>query len=214
MQIFSKRQAQASMAGTAWRLALVTVLLAACSTPAIRSSSPQPDMPAAPGVLAQDAGDCGPCCGRNPAADAGATQGVSAAYPANPYVGKDRYDNVIVGAGVALYSLTPGMAPGFAVAEQTLRDAGGRWEKYYDLVQVTTDPGRDDAGVARKLRDKVQVFYVIEPLCAARGTAMANPQFGSGGGVQYYVSRSDVRKLRPGAIVPISQWRAASADKR
>ncbi|KFI07183.1 hypothetical protein JN27_11595 [Massilia sp. BSC265] len=58
-------------------------------------------------------GACGPCCGRNRAAEARATQGISAANPANPYVGKDRYDNVAVREGTLFYSLTPRSSPGW-----------------------------------------------------------------------------------------------------
>ena len=169
---------------------------------------PTPDagLLAAPGGVAPGIGDCGPCCDKNPAAQAGATQGISFANPTNHYVGKDTYTNVVVIEGTVLYSLTPGAAPGFAVAEHTLREAGGSWANYYNLVQVTTDPGKDAEGMPRKLRDKVRAFYVIGPICVARGTAKANPQFGSGGGTQYYVASSDVDKLRPGESTPISQW--------
>lgn len=200
-------------------LALLPALLAACShtatvAPATSddpSASVQP-VTASQGaaidatVVAQGAGDCGPCCDRNPSAEASATQGMSAANPHSPYVGKDTYDNVIVREGAVFYALTPGR-PGFAVGEQTLRDAGGSQETYYALVQVTTDPGKDAAGMPRTLRDKVQAYEVSERLCAARGTARANPQFGSGGGIQYYVSPSDSAKLVPGKVMPISAWR-------
>lgn len=135
--------------------------------------------------------------------EASATQGRSLANPDNPYVGKDAYANVIVDAGTVLYSLTPGAPPGFAVAEPTLLEAGGSLVKYYELVQVTLDPGKDAAGEPRRLRDRVRAFRVTERICAARGIARANPQFGSGGGIQYYVSPSDAGKLSPGAIRPI-----------
>lgn len=97
------------------------------------------------------------------------------------------------------------MSPGFAVTEDTLRASRGVLANYYALVQVTTDPGEEPKGVPRKLRENVKAFHVIAPLCVARGTANANRQFGSGGGTQYNVSPADVDKLRPGAIVPISQ---------
>lgn len=179
---------------TACRLALVSVLLAACSAPI-----PSPDALA----VAASTDVSGPCYGKNPAAEASATQGISAANPNNPYVGKDTYMNVVINEGTVLYSLTPGAPPGFAVTEHTLIEASGSLVKYYDLVQVTTDPGKDAAGAPRQLRDKVRAFRVIQHICAARGTAKANPQFGSGGGTQYYVSPSDAGKLSPGQIRPI-----------
>jgi hypothetical protein len=181
---------------TSLRLAFVAAMLTACSSP---TTVP-------PVGLAQGRADCGPCCDKNPAAEAAGTQGISAANPTNPYVGKDSYANVAVTEGIVLYSLTPGAPPGFAVTEDTLHAARGIPASYYALVQVTTDPGKDAQGMPRKLRENVRAFHVTAPICAARGTAKANPQFGSGGGTQYYVSPSDVNQLRPGAIVPIPQW--------
>ena len=148
-------------------------------------------------------GACGPCCGKNPAAEARATQGISAANPANPYVGKDRYDNVVVREGTLFYSLTPGASPGFAVSYPTLEKAGGSLTTYYALVQVTTEPGKDSAGLPRALRDRVRAFRVTENICAARGKALANPQFGRGGGIQYYLSPADAAKLSPERVRPI-----------
>lgn len=183
-----------SRIATACRLALVTILLSACSTPPWQDSS----------TLANNTGNCGPCCDKNPAAQASATQGISATNPTNQYTGKDTYLNVIVAKDTVLYALTPaGAPPGFAVTEDTLVASGGSLVKYYSLVQVTTDPGKDPSGVPRQLRDKVRAFHVMEQLCAARGTAKANPQFGTGGGTQYYVSPSDAGKLSPGKIRPI-----------
>jgi hypothetical protein len=105
--------------------------------------------PAAP--AAQDSQACGPCCGKDPAAQASATQGISPANPGNPYIGKEAYANVAIDEGTVFYSLTPGATPGFAVLESTLRDAGGSWGKYDDPVQVTIDPGKDPEGRPRKL---------------------------------------------------------------
>ena len=178
--------------------AFLALFLAACSSQAIK----QPE----PGLAGVADEACGPCCGKDPAAEARSTLGISPAHPANPYTGKDSYANIAIDAGTVLYSLTPGAPPGFAVTEDTLRDAGGDWARYDALVQVTTDLGKDEHGQPRILRDKVRAFHVVEPLCAARGTARANPQFGSGGGIQYYVSPADKSKLRPADILPISRW--------
>lgn len=185
---------------------ILAALLAACGT--------MPALPDESAAAAPAQGGCGPCCDRDPAAEARATQGVSAAYPDNPYVGKDAYTNVIVRPGTVLYSLTPGATPRFAVTEQTLRDASGSWRKYYALVQVTTDPGTDAAGKPRKLREYVRAFHVTEHLCAARGSALANAQFGAGGGTQYYVSPADAAKLRPGDRAPLWWWTEVEIDSR
>lgn len=216
-------------------LALAVWLLAGCSIPSIVRQRPEPvpvmvsAQPApGPGNIGRSAIALPPqepipdataslldpasssegldaCRGRNPAMEAQATQGVSAANPANPYTGKDTYNNVVVKKGMIFYSLTPGAPPGFAVTWQTLTSAGGNLMNYYDLVQVTTDPGRDAAGLPRKLRNQVRLFRVTEDMCVARGIATANPQFGRGGGTQYYVSPADVAKLSPGESRPIEQ---------
>lgn len=196
--------------GTASRLAALAVLLAACGTV---PTTPPTRLPPDAAALAADDG-CGPCCDRDPAAEAGATQGVSPDVPANPYVGKDAYANTVVQRGTVLYSLTPGAPPRFAVVEQTLRDAGGSWQQYYALVQVTTDPGTDTDGRPRRLREAVQAFHVTEHVCAAQGIARANPQFGAGGGTQYYISTQDTHKLRPGDSVPITRWSVLEIDAR
>lgn len=138
-----------------------------------------------------------PCLGKNPAAQASAWQGAA------PYPGKDSFSNVAVKKGMTVYSLTPGATPGFAVDQSTLTEAGGSVVKYYELLQVTQDPGKDAAGNPRTLRTQVRAYQLTEDLCAAYGTAAANPQFGAGGGKQYYIVPADVEKLSPGANRPI-----------
>ena len=196
-------------------LALALLLLAACTTPStvrqstepvpVTASAPPAPNPVLAGGAAGSEGGDGACRGKNPAVEARATQGISAANPTNPYTGKDDYNNVVVKKGMNFYSLTPGAPPGFAVNRETLTSAGGILLKYYDLVQVTTDPGKDAAGVPRKLRNQVRLFRVTEDICVASGIAKANPQFGRGGGTQYYVSPSDVGKLSPGESTPIER---------
>lgn len=143
---------------------------------ALLFSSPVHGHPFEPNSVVKNPGSkgaCGPCCGKNPAAEARATQGISAANPANPYVGKDRYDNVVIREGTLFYSLTPGSPPGFAVSYPTLERAGGSLSNYYELVQVTTDPGKDAAGLPRSLRDKVRVFRVTENICTRQGSGQS-----------------------------------------
>ncbi len=188
------------------RLTLLAVVLAGCSSLGTRLAT-------APAPLAS-AARADICAGKDPGAEAASKQGVSARYPNNPYVGKDSYVKVGIDQGASLYTLTPSGTPGFAVEETTLRDAGGSWERYYALVQVTTDPGTDEHGAPRQRRDKVRQFEVTEALCVARGPALANPQFGAGGGVQYYVVEADAGKLKPGAVLRITDWLPAGSNPR
>ncbi|WAC70935.1 DUF4150 domain-containing protein [Roseateles sp. SL47] len=153
--------------------------------------------------LTKGKGGCDPCCGKDPSAEARAWQGVSPKNPNNIYTGVDTYENVVLKKGTILYSLHPGGAPGFAVQNHTLLKAKGNVSDYYDLVQVSQDPGKDAAGNPRTLRQGVRAYRVNEDICVARGKALANPQFGPGGGTQYYVSPTDVGRLSPGKIRPI-----------
>lgn len=140
---------------------------------------------------------CDPCAGKNPAAEARATQGI-ASDPNNPYVGEDVFINIVLKKGTVLYSLSPGGTPGFAVMNHVIIKSGGDPVKYHDLTQVT--PGRNAAGIPRAMRNKVQVFRINQDICAAKGSAKANKQFGVGGATQYYISPSDFAKLTPGKI--------------
>lgn len=138
--------------------------------------------------LAKGKGGCDPCCGKNPAAEATAFQG-KGAYP-----GIDTYINMVVKKGTIFYSLIPGRAPGFAVTNHTVIKAKGDPKTYHDLTQVQSDhlpPGYS-------MRDQVRVYRVTEDLCVAKGKAQNNPQFGSGGATQYYISEIDVGKLKRG----------------
>jgi hypothetical protein len=188
----------ASAIGKTSRLAIVAMLLAACSTTTTVPLAGQAGAAAASADL---------CEGKDPAKEARDTQGKP------PYLGVDAYANVVAQEGMVFYSLTPGNPPRFAVTEETLRDAAGSWKKYYELVQVTTDPGVDTDGKPRKLREAVQAYHLTEHLCVARGTALANKDFGSGGGTQYYISPADSGKLRPGKIAPITQWAVAGGKE-
>jgi len=138
-----------------------------------------------------------PCLGNNPSAAASAWQGPP------PYTGKDSFTNIVLRKGAVLYTLTPGGTPGFAVDDDTLAQAGGSVARYYELVQVSTDPGTDAHGKPRKLRENVRAYQANADLCVAFGKALANPQFGKGGGTQYYVVPADAGKLAPGAVRPI-----------
>lgn len=154
--------------------------------------------------LTKGKGGCDPCCGKDPSAEARSWQGVSPANPTNIYTGIDSYENVVLRKGTILYSLYPGGAPGYAVQNHTLRKAKGSVSDYYDLVQVSKDPGTDPVtGKPRTLRTEVRAYRVTEDICVARGTARANSQFGPGGGTQYFVSPTDRGRLTGGKIRPI-----------
>jgi RHS repeat-associated protein len=147
-----------------------------------------------PRGLAKTRRGCDPCCGRDPAAEASATQGISATYPTNPYTGKDSFENFVLRKGTILYSLHPGKPPGFAVTNHTVIKAKGSAKKYHDLTQVQSD----NLPAGFSMRTEVTVYKVNEDICVGKGIAKANSQFGSGGATQYYVSPTDMGKLKAG----------------
>jgi RHS repeat-associated protein len=147
--------------------------------------------------LAKTKGGCDPCCGSTVSAQAQAFQGKG------DYPGVDSYTNVVLKKGTILYSLYPGGTPGFAVTNHALIKAGGAMTVYYNATQVTLDPGKDAAGLPRKLRTNVRAYRVNEDICVAKGKALKNSQHGPGGATQYYVSPLDAGKLTPGKIRPI-----------
>lgn len=180
------------------RASLLALLLAGCGTLATNNSSTSTS--ALPGG--------GTCDGKNPAAAAVAWQGTA------PYVGKDKYANLVVDKGTLFYALYPSGKPGFVASAATVRAAGGDVAAYYRLVQVSTDPGVDAAGRPRQLRTQVRTYEVTAPLCVAIGLALANPQFGQGGGTQLYVVDADADKLQPGEVAPIARWTPAADQPR
>lgn len=48
------------------------------------------------------------------------------------------------------------------------------------------------------MRTQVTVYRVTQDICVGKGKAKANTQFGSGGATQYFVSPSDLGKLKSG----------------
>jgi RHS repeat-associated protein len=130
---------------------------------------------------------CDPCSGANPTAEAMAQQG-TALDPSNIYTGQDSYTNMVIKKGTIFYSLSPGGAPGFAVTNHTVRKARGSAKEYHALTQVKSDNFADPA---HKMRTKIRIYRVNEDICVAKGTALANPQFGKGGARQYYIQKTD-----------------------
>ncbi len=138
-----------------------------------------------------------PCAGtKNPSRGAGRFQGAGA------YPGHDFWRNAVLRKGTTVYTLAPyGARPGgFFADASTLAASGGNSVQYHSLTQM------GHAGVdpsMRPARMKVQAFVVMEDICVAKSQALANPQFGPGGGTQYFVARADRLKLAPGPLLPL-----------
>ncbi len=142
---------------------------------------------------------CNPCAGKNPTALARSWQGPTKA----PYVGVDSYTNTVLKKGTVLFTLYPyGPSPGnyFAGSPTVLK--GGSAQGYNDFVQVAHSGNTRNA---RPMRTQVQAFVVKEDICVAKGTSLANPHLGTGGGIQYFIEDGDKPKLTSGPIVKFSK---------
>ena len=153
-----------------------------------------------PRGLAKKKGGCEACCGKNPAAEAAATQGRSPENPDNIYTGKDTYENMMLKKGTILYSLHPGDAPGFAVTIHTRIKAGGDAKRYHDLTQVQSEGYENPK---HTMRTRVKVYRVMKNICVAKGVALNNPQFGVGGATQYYIPVSERASVNSYGTRPI-----------
>ena len=142
---------------------------------------------------------CNPCAGKNPAALARSWQGATKA----PYVGVDSYTNTVLKKGTVLFTLYPyGPSPGNYFAGSPTVSKGGSAQGYNDAVQVAHAGNTRNA---RPMRTQVQTFIVKEDICIAKGTALANPHLGTGGGTQYFIEDGDKPKLTGGPILKFSK---------
>lgn len=133
---------------------------------------------------------CNPCIGKNPAALATKWQGTA------PYANIDVYANVVLKKGMVLFTLYPyGPKPGNYYSDKiTVKSANGSATNYNNATQIAhagNTPG------LRPMRKEVQGFTLTEDLCAATGKALANTNLGNGGGNQYFIEDSDIKKLLP-----------------
>ncbi|MCC2963019.1 hypothetical protein LK540_21535 [Massilia sp. IC2-278] len=47
-------------------------------------------------------------------------------------------------------------------------------------------------------------FTLTKDLCVGKAYALANDQYGPGGGLQYFISKNDRRTLTAGAMIPLT----------
>ncbi|WP_219993147.1 hypothetical protein, partial [Enterobacter kobei] len=93
------------------------------------------------------------------------------------YKGIDSYSNRTLKKGTILYALHPNgdQLPAYTVTHPTVRQYKGDSLGYHEALQVKLNPDFP-------VRTKVRAYYVSEDIFVASGRAMANPQFGKGGG--------------------------------
>ncbi|MCS0582997.1 RHS domain-containing protein [Massilia pinisoli] len=141
-----------------------------------------------------------PCGGtRNPSRGAAGFQS-SDAYP-----NKDRWSNVILPKGTTVYTLYPyGTKPGgFFADASTLAASKKSVNAYHEATQVGHS-GKNSKQFQYGPRQRVQAFTLKEDLCVGKAYAIANDQYGSGGGTQYYVATRDRMNMEKGPIMELT----------
>jgi len=120
------------------------------------------------------------------------------------YPNKDNWTNVILPKGTTIYTLYPyGTKPGgFFADESTLAASKQSVSAYHEATQV------GHSGNSRLFefgpRQKVRAFTLKEDLCVGKAYALANDQYGPGGGTQYYISVHDRKTLKKGSIMELT----------
>ena len=131
---------------------------------------------------------------KNPSTEAIAWQG-----PHNlDYPGVDSYENATLKKGTVLYALHPNgnQLPSYTVAHPTVKQYKGDHIGYHEALQVKLDPQYSP-------RTQVRAYYVTKDIPVATGRALENPQWGKGGGKQFYVPEESRAMLRPGKVIDI-----------
>jgi len=114
------------------------------------------------------------------------------------YPGIDSYTNKVIKKGTILYALHPNgdQLPAYAVTHPTVRQYKGNPLGYHEALQVKLNP-------AFPVRTQVRAYYVSEDIYVATGRAKANPQWGNGKGLQFYIPEEARLKLIPGKVIYI-----------
>jgi RHS repeat-associated protein len=141
-----------------------------------------------------------PCGGtRNP------SRGAAGFQSSNAYPNKDRWSNVILPKGTTVYTLYPyGMKPGgFFADASTLAASKKSVNAYHEATQVGHS-GKNSKKFQYGPRQRVQAFTLKEDLCVGKAYALANDQYGPGGGTQYYVAARDRMSMEKGPIMELT----------
>jgi len=140
-----------------------------------------------------------PCKGtKNPA------RGAAGFQSSEHYPNKDRWSNVLLPKGTTVYTLYPyGKKPGgFFADESTLAASKKSISAYHEATQV------GHSGNSKLFpygaRQKVRAFTLKEDLCVAKAYALANDQYGPGGGTQYYITAKDRKNMKKGSVMELT----------
>jgi RHS repeat-associated protein len=143
-------------------------------------------------------------CGntRNP------SRGAAQFQSSDHYPNKDRWSNVILPKGTTVYTLYPygpkGALPGgFFADASTLAASKKSVSAYHEATQVGHS-GKNPDLFPRGPRQQVQAFTLKEDLCVGKAQALANDQYGLGGGTQYYITKKDRRSMKKRSIIDLT----------
>jgi len=142
-----------------------------------------------------------PCRGKkNPA------RGAARFQNSREYPNKDRWSNVMLSKGTTIYTLYPyGAKPGgFFADASTLTSSKKSVNAYHELTQVGHS-GKDPDLFKFGPRQRVREFKLTEDICVAKAYALANNQYGSGGGTQYYITTKDRLSMEMGPITELTK---------
>jgi RHS repeat-associated protein len=124
------------------------------------------------GTTKGKSGCCDPCEGKNPAAWARGAQ--TGQYK------KDDWSNIVLKKGMIIYGGIPSQS-GFYTDMATVASANGSQEQLWGKLQVMKNSRHG-------YRKAVQPYVVKKDTCVAIGRALANTDYGDGGGTQYYAA--------------------------
>lgn len=121
------------------------------------------------------------------------------------YPNKDRWSNVILPKGTTVYTLYPyGPKPGgFFADASTLAASKQSVSAYHEAVQVGHS-GKNSRLFPFGPRQKVQAFTLKEDICVGKAYALANDQYGPGGGTQYYITAKDRMSMEKGPLMELT----------
>ena len=138
--------------------------------------------------------------GRNPA------RGAAQFQSGDHYPNKDRWSNVTLPKGTTIYTLYPyGPKPGgFFADESTLAESKKSVSAYHEATQVGHS-GKNSRLFPFGPRQRVQAFTLKEDLCVGKAYALANDQYGPGGGTQYYITARDRMGMEKGPLMELTK---------
>jgi len=122
------------------------------------------------------------------------------------YPNKDHWTNIMLPKGTTVYTLHP-YGPrgpgGFFADEATLTKSKKSVNAYHEATQVGHS-GKDPDLFPYGPRQRVQAFTLKEDLCVAKALALANDQYGPGGGTQYYITKKDRKNMKKRSIMELT----------